>query len=298
MRTILSNKISNSAINDEDFLLLTGDHGYALFDEIRTNRPDQFVNVGIMEQALISMASGLSKVNFKPVCYGLASFVPIRVLEQIKFDVCLPKLPVKMIGDGAGLIYTHLGNSHLCAEDMAALMPLPHIEIYAPGDKEEMRICYDEFYNSDNPAYMRVGKCDNPNINEEKLVSTEPYFTHKADTKICFVSSGAMLGTVNKFAKEMNVSHVSVMKLKPISNNLISMLKEFDHIIFFEEHVRKGGVVSAVTDLFIDHNEPLPKIDYFCLNSSFIDKAGTYQYALSEHGISIEQMRTRLNDIL
>ncbi|PIK14699.1 hypothetical protein [Halobacteriovorax sp. JY17] len=298
MRTILSNLISSAAVNDENFLLLSGDHGYALFDELRKSRPEQFVNVGIMEQGLVSMSAGLAKVGFKPMCYGLASFVPIRVLEQIKFDICLPKLPIKLIGDGAGLIYTHLGNSHLCAEDIGALMPLPHIEIYAPGDKEEMRICYNEFYSSNMPAYLRVGKCDNPNVNTEELSSTAPYFTHKSDEKVCFISSGAMLGTVHSFAKERGISHISVMKLKPLSINLLEMIKDFDHIIFFEEHTRKGGLVSAVTDLAVDHNQPLPKIDYFCLNSSFIEKAGTYQYALSEHGISIEQMKARLTEIL
>ncbi len=298
MRTILSNLISSSAVNNENFLLLSGDHGYALFDELRKCKPDQFVNVGIMEQALVSMSAGLSKVGFRPMCYGLASFVPIRVLEQIKFDICLPKLPIKLIGDGAGLIYTHLGNSHLCAEDIGALMPLPYIEIYAPGDKEEMRICYNEFYSSDMPAYLRVGKCDNPNVNTEELKNTEPYFTHKSTSKTCFISSGAMLGTVNSFAKERDVSHISVMKLKPLSNSILDMIKDFDHIVFFEEHTRKGGLVSAVTDLAVDQHQSLPKIDYFCLNSSFIEKAGTYQYALSEHGISIEQMRERLSQIL
>ena len=298
MRSILSNLISNSAVNDENFLLLSGDHGYALFDELRKTKPKQFVNVGIMEQALISMSAGLSKVGFKPMCYGLASFVPIRVLEQIKFDICLPKLPIKMIGDGAGLIYTHLGNSHLCAEDIAALMPLPHIEIFAPGDKEEMRVCFEEFYSSNLPAYLRVGKCDNLNVNTTKLKSTIPYFTNKTDSKVCFISSGAMLGTANKLSIKHNVSHISVMKLKPISNTILEMIKGFDHIVFFEEHVRKGGVVSAVTDIAIDHNQQLPKIDYFCLNSSFIEKAGTYQYAMSEHGISIEQMESRLTQIL
>lgn len=298
MRTILSNLISSSAINNKDFLLLSGDHGYALFDEIRSNKPDQFVNVGIMEQALISMSAGLSKVGFKPMCYGLASFVPIRVLEQIKFDICLPKLPVKMIGDGAGLIYTHLGNSHLCAEDIGALMPLPSIEIYAPGDKEEMRVCYEEFYSSNLPAYLRVGKCDNPNVNLKPLKSTSPYFTHKSESKVCFISSGAMLGTVHKFATERDISHISVMKLKPICESLLSMISDYNHIIFFEEHTRKGGIVSAVTDLAIDNKQALPKIDFFCLKSSFIEKAGSYQYALSEHGISINQMEKRLSELL
>ena len=179
MRGILSEEIARSAKRNDDFLLLSGDHGYALFDELRKVRPEQFLNVGIMEQAMIGIASGLFKAGYKPMCYGLSSFVPIRVLEQIKFDVSLPRIPIKIIGDGAGLVYSVLGNSHLCAEDVSCLLPLPHIEIYSPGDPEEMRICYQEFSSSKNPAYLRVGKSDNPVVNTTLRGDTSPYFIHK-----------------------------------------------------------------------------------------------------------------------
>jgi len=299
MRTVLSNLISESAKNDENFLLLTGDHGYALFDEIRKTSPEKFVNVGIMEQALISTAAGLSKVGYKPLCYGLASFVPIRVLEQIKFDLCLSNNPVKIIGDGAGLIYTNLGNSHYCGEDMSVLSPLEGIEIYSPGDPEEMRICYKEFISSDVPAYLRVGKCDNPKFNEVPLTSTKPYFTNKTNSnEICLVSTGAMLGIANQFSKEFNVSHLSIMKIKTIDKEALDHLKSFKHIIFFEEHVRKGGLTSAVTDLFIDSNTTLPKVTSYSLKNSFVSKAGSHQYALSEHGLATDQLRINLKCII
>lgn len=299
MRTVLSNLISQSAINDENFLLLTGDHGYALFDEIRKSSPDKFVNVGIMEQALISTAAGLSKVGFKPLCYGLASFVPIRVLEQIKFDLCLSNNKVKIIGDGAGLIYTNLGNSHYCGEDMAVLSPLEGIEIYSPGDAEEMRICYEEFINSNFPAYLRVGKCDNPSVNTKPLKTTKPYFTNTTSNKeICLVSTGAMLGVSHKLAKEFNLCHMSIMKIKTLDISALEQLSEFKHIVFFEEHVRKGGLTSAVTDLFIDSNTTLPKVTSFSLKNSFVNRAGSHQYALSEHGISNEQLHTKLKSII
>lgn len=299
MRTVLSNLISNSALSDENFLLLTGDHGYALFDEIRRTSPEKFVNVGIMEQALISTAAGLSKVGFKPLCYGLASFVPIRVLEQIKFDLCLPNLPVKIIGDGAGLIYTNLGNSHYCGEDMSVLSPLENIEIYSPGDPEEMRICYNEFISSNTPSYLRVGKCDNPKVNQTPLNSTKPYFTRLAsNSDICFVSTGAMLGVANSLALEFDISHLSIMKIKMLDPNTMNLLKDYKHIIFFEEHVRKGGLTSAVTDQFIDANVTLPKITSFSLKNSFVSKAGTHQYALSEHGISTQQLREKLKCLI
>ncbi len=299
MRYILSNKISESAKKDKNTLLLTGDHGYALFDEIRKYCSDQFVNVGIMEQALISIAAGLSRVGFKPICYGLSAFVPTRVLEQIKFDVVLPQLPIKIIGDGAGLIYSTLGNSHFCAEDMNTLSSLPHIEVYSPGDPQEMSICYDDFFQSQEPAYLRVGKSDNPSVNIKPLKSTSPYYTHRSENKeACLVSTGALLGLVHSCSKEHNLSHLSVMKIKPLAKETVNELSQYKKLIVFEEHVRQGGLLSAITNLFVDTQTQLPLIESFCLNSSFTKKTGSYQYALSEHGMSNEQIQARLRDIL
>jgi transketolase len=299
MRIILSRKISESAKNNKSTLLLTGDHGYALFDELRKTNPDQFINVGIMEQALISMSAGLAKVGFKPICYGLSAFVPTRVLEQIKFDVVLPQLPIKIIGDGAGLIYTTLGNSHFCAEDINTLSSLPHIEIYSPGDPEEMSICYDEFMQSKHPAYLRVGKSDNPKVNNSPLKNTDPYYTHKSDdAESCFVSTGAMLGLVHNCAKGHKVSHLSVMKIKPMAKEIVKELSQYKKLFIFEEHVRQGGLLSAITNLFVDAQVNLPVIESFCLNSSFTKKAGSYQYAMSEHNMSNEQIQSRLRDLL
>ncbi len=298
MREVLSRVIADKAQRDKDFLLLTGDHGYALFDELRSRASEKFINVGIMEQALISMAAGLAKVGYKPMCYGLASFVPIRVLEQIKFDVCLGKLPVKIIGDGAGLVYTHLGNSHLCAEDISALSCLPDIEIYSPGDKEEMRVCFDEYAASDNPAYLRVGKCDTPNINDASLPTSLPYFTHKTSSKDLFISTGAMLGVVHGFAKEFKTNHLSIMRVKPLHTEVLKMISGYERIFFFEEHVKRGGMMTALIELMLENNLPIPKVESFHLNSSFIHKAGKYQFAMAQHGISVDQMKARLSKLI
>ncbi len=298
MREVLSEMIAQSAQNNPNFVLMTGDHGYALFDKIRTVKPESFINVGIMEQGLISLAAGMAKTGFKPMCYGLAAFIPLRVLEQIKFDVCLPNLPIKMIGDGAGLVYTILGSSHQCAEDITVLRSLPDIEIYSPGDPEEMRVCYREFSTSENPAYLRVGKADSSDLKQSELKSTLPYFTNKTSSKTCIISTGAMLGIANKIAKDKNVSHLSIMRIKPLHLELVKMVESFDKIIVIEEHTRNGGLTSAITDFLIDNEAKIPVIKHFTLNSSFTKNAGSYQYALSEHGISHQQLTDSISNIL
>ena len=110
MRNAFSAALVNAARKDPRVLLLTGDHGYALFDEIRRVCPDQYVNAGVAEQNMVGVAAGLAKGGFRPVVYGLSAFVPVRVLEQIKMDVCYESLPVIFIGDGAGVVYSTLGH--------------------------------------------------------------------------------------------------------------------------------------------------------------------------------------------
>ena len=164
MRDAFSNALVAAAKKDPKVLLLTGDHGYALFDAFRKSCPDQYINCGIAEQNMVGVAAGLAKAGFKPVVYGLAAFVPIRVLEQIKIDVCYENLPVTFIGDGAGVVYAQLGTSHQSTEDIAALRGVPQISIYSPGDRFELTACAEHIVRNPGPAYHahgqgRSGRC-------------------------------------------------------------------------------------------------------------------------------------------
>ena len=104
MRETFSNKLLKIASANSKVLLLSGDHGYGLFNSLRAEKPSQFINMGVAEQNMVGVAAGLSRVGFKPIVYGLSAFIPIRVLEQIKLDVCHDNLPVIFIGDGAGFV--------------------------------------------------------------------------------------------------------------------------------------------------------------------------------------------------
>lgn len=297
MREILSQSLVELAMNDDSFLLLSGDHGYALFDPLRTHAPEKFVNVGIMEQSMVGMAAGLVAVGYRPIVYGLSAFVPMRVLEQIKLDICFSKSPVKLIGDGAGVVYSYLGNSHFCTEDVGALMTMPHLEIYTPGDSNEMAVCLKHFYSSNNPGYLRVGKSDNPETGV-KPKSISPYFTNNSDSSICIVSMGSMNGISAELAREFNISHLSVMQVKPIDQDIVNMVKGFDRLIFIEEHHKYGGLKSIVFDAFSEQQIQIPSSEHYCFGDKFIEKCGSYQYALSEHGLSFVDLKNRLTKSL
>src|SRR5438309_1736506 len=112
MREAFSKSLVEAGVRDQRVLLLTGDHGYALFDEFRRVCPAQYINAGVAEQNMVGVAAGLAKGGFRPIVYGLSAFVPIRVLEQIKLDVCYEQLPVLLDRKSTRLNSSHSSISY------------------------------------------------------------------------------------------------------------------------------------------------------------------------------------------
>ncbi len=158
MRT-LSNRSSTAAQADPRIVLLTGDHGYALFDEFRRVCPSQYINAGVAEQNMVGVAAGLAKGGFRPIVYGLSAFVPVRVLEQIKLDVCYEHLPVVFIGDGAGVVYGTSVEPSKHRGRCGAAGAAAHA-ILSPADAHEMTACMDLALATESPVYLRMGKAD------------------------------------------------------------------------------------------------------------------------------------------
>jgi transketolase len=301
MREVLSQLLVRSAVEDPDFVVLSGDHGYALFDALRREKPGQFINAGVAEQAMVGTAAGLARVGFKPVVYGLAAFVPIRVLEQIKLDVCFSGLPVIFLGDGAGLVYSTLGASHQAAEDLACLRPLPGIRIFSPCDAEELTACYREARASGGPCYIRVGKSDRASVHDTPLASTAAHFVRRPkDAAHCLVASGAMVDPCARIAAELGLACLSVPRIKPFDDGIFELLRPFRQAIVVEEHSAVGGLASAIMDasLRAEDRAPLPRLRGLALEEKFSKLCGSHQFALSEHALDDVRLKSRVREFV
>lgn len=295
MRDRLSQLLCDAASNRPDVIVLSGDHGYSLFDQIRTQHPRCFLNVGVTEQAMIGYASGLCKVGFFPIVYGLASFVPIRVLEQIKLDLCLSKAPSIILGDGAGLVYSTLGNSHHCAEDIAALRPLPHIRIYSPCDKMELSVCFAEALTYAGPSYIRIGKCDRPVVHSSPLQNTDCHITTASSRKkTCLISTGSMVSIADRIAQKHDFLSISVPRIKPFDHAIDQMIGDCGTVFVLEEHSRHGGLGSCIAECLCEHRRTIPHLHVLSLKERFAQHCGSHQYALSEHDLSDAQIEAEI----
>lgn len=296
MRAAFSDTLVRLAKADPNVLLLTGDHGYALFDDFRRECPAQYINAGIAEQNMVGMAAGLARAGFRPFVYGLSAFIPVRVVEQIKLDVAHDQLPVILIGDGAGFVYSHLGTSHQSTEDIACTRALPHLSVYSPADRFEVTACMALAYQAKAPVYLRMGKSDRgdvhmaaPQAKVGRLLEVKPGQTGD----VVFIATGSLVRTAMDIAADSypDAAVWSAPFIKPIDGQQVATIcAQSRAVIVLEEHSVLGGLGSVITEIAAEF-APV-RILRVGVQDRFSHHCGTYEYLLQEHGLdraAIEQ---------
>lgn len=298
MRAAFSDTLVRLAQADPNVLLLTGDHGYALFDAFRKACPNQYINAGIAEQNMVGMSAGLSRAGFRPFVYGLSAFIPVRVIEQIKLDVAHDELPVVFIGDGAGFVYSHLGTSHQSTEDIACTRAIPNLSVYSPADRFEVAACMELAYHSKSAVYLRIGKSDRGDVHATpevlsncdlaqvgQLIEVRPNKI-EGRSPIAFIATGSMVRTATEIADE-NYPRAAVWSapfIKPINDAQVAAIcRQNDVVVVLEEHSVLGGLGSLVSEIA---SEKAPtRILRIGVNDRFSQHCGSYEYLLKEHGL-------------
>lgn len=298
MRDRLSKCLVEAAQRDPRIILLTGDHGYALFDAFRQHCPDQYINAGIAEQNMIGMAAGLARAGFRPIVYGLSAFVPVRVLEQIKLDLAHDELPVLLLGDGAGFVYSHLGTSHQSTEDIACLRAVPNVTIFSPADAAELELCFDLALQHGGTSYMRIGKADRASIHVAPIADYHPGdlvpVRRQPDRDLSLIATGSMVSAATRIAKELAGAEVwSVPTLKPLNaDQLADIASGTRTIVTLEEHSVLGGLGAAVCEIL---SERAPtRVVRIGVDDRFSKLCGTYDYLLREHRLDDAAIMTRI----
>jgi transketolase len=300
MRAAFSAALVKIALDDERVLLLTGDHGYALFDDFRRACPGQYINAGVAEQNMVGVAAGLAKGGFRPIVYGLSAFVPVRVLEQIKLDVCYEELPVTFIGDGAGVVYSTLGSSHQSTEDVAALRALPHIAVLSPADAQEMAGCMELAAQARGPVYLRMGKAD---LGEVHAAPPQIEWGHllclqAGEGPLAWIATGSTVKTALAVAAEWPGSEVySAPCIKPLSTEQVADLcRRHQAVVVLEEHSVYGGLGSAVAE--IAAAEAPTWVCRVGIRDRFSKCCGSYGYLMIEHGLDGPSVAEQVRDFL
>lgn len=151
-------KLTDLAEKDPKIILIIGDVGFSYIEQFKERFPNQFINVGALEQAMMGVAVGMATCGFKPYVYTMKNFILLRPLEQVRNDICYGNANVKLAGVGGSAAYKFLGFSHNLAEgeEEKILSTLPNIINYFPKTEEECSQQIEQEYQRVGPAYFSI----------------------------------------------------------------------------------------------------------------------------------------------
>lgn len=256
MRISFFASISQEAKNNKNIFVLTGDLGYKLFDHFRDSFPERFIDVGIAEQNMIGIASGLALSGKKVYCYSIAPFLVMRAFEQIRVDVAYHNADVKLIGVGGGISYGMEGYTHFGLEDLALMRSLPNMTVVAPADAYEAQAFARISCEYDCPMYIRLGKngekpiCKSiPDIQLGKAVKLHD----GKDIAVFAIGNMVHVGMlVVDMLKKRGISPtiINMHTLKPLDVEAVLRIASTHGTIFsLEEHIIDGGLGSAIAEV-------------------------------------------------
>ena len=291
-RAVMCEVLKEAAAKDRDVVVLCSDsRGSGSMTSFADTFPAQFVEVGIAEQNLVSIAAGLASCGKKAFAASPASFISTRSYEQCKVDCAYSNINVKLIGISGGVSYGALGMTHHSAQDIAAMSAIPGMRVYLPSDRHQTRKLFEALLQDDQTAYIRLGRNPVEDVYEENNV---PFEMNKATVlaegaDVLLVACGEMVKPIQDAAKLLNEQGISTGAMdmycvKPLDKEgLLKAAKGKKLIVTVEEHAPFGGLGSMVAQV-ISTNDPKKVINLALPDSPVI--TGTSQEVFDYYGLN------------
>lgn len=260
MRTPFVEFACRAAERDPRLVLLTGDLGFMVLEPFRDRFPDRFFNVGVAEQNMIGVATGLAEAGFLPFAYSIAPFASLRPLEFIRNGPVLHGLPVRIVGMGMGFDYGHAGPSHYGTEDVAVLRSFAGLRIVIPADAKQATTALEATWDLPGPTYYSLSKDDRlvvPGLDGRYEPGRLQVVRRGQD--VALIAMGSLAGEAVHAAEELaalgiqaTVAVVSGFHPDPV-DDVLDLLGEFDHAVSVEAQAVSGGLASFLGLTLAEH---------------------------------------------
>jgi transketolase len=294
MRNKCLEMIYKLAKKNKKIVFVGSDLGAGVLDEFKKKLPDRFFMEGISEQYLTGMVAGLAKEGFIPYFNTIATFLTRRNFEQNMIDLGLHNLPVRLIGNGGGLVYAALGPTHQAIEDISIMRSIPNMKILAPCDSNEMEKLMPQTCDDKNPIYIRLAKGGDEVVTKEKKnlkIGKAILFNDPKD--VLFITTGITTQECLKACvqlKKINLKSGVLHNgtIKPIDQKSIIKYCNYSKFVFtVEEHLVSGGLGSIVLEaLNLNKSKSISKIHRIGIKNQFVKKYGSQEELLNYCGLS------------
>jgi len=224
MRRQFKDTVTDLAGHDDRVVVILGDISHYLFSAFQEKHPSRFYNMGICENALISVSAGLSAQGFHPFVHTIAPFITERSLEQIKLDMCYNEFGGNILSCGSSFDYAWDGATHHCYGDLAILRLLPGMEVIQPGSRQELDVLLRSQYNNGRPTYFKLS--DHPHAIDVDVRFGKGVVIKDAASPLTVVTAGPLLANVLEACKDLSVNVLYFPTIKPIDKELIARYRD------------------------------------------------------------------------
>lgn len=292
MRDNFVRQLSDLARSDPRIFLMTADLGFKVLDAFVEEFPNQYLNVGVAEQNMIGLATGLAMQGRVVFCYSIGNFPTLRCLEQIRNDACYHDANVKVVSVGGGFSYGPLGISHHATEDLAIMRALPKMTIAVPGDQWETREATKALAATPGTCYLRLDKSSAPataRANEVFSIGKARLIRDGSD--VTLIATGGILGPTLEAADSLVEQGItcrvlSMHTIKPFdTDSVLRACRETGGIVTVEEHTVHGGLGSLVAETCMDAGVKPDVFRRIGLRAGFSSIVGTQEYLRREYGM-------------
>lgn len=290
MRTETIDVLTAYACNHPDVMLLTADLGYSVLERFADTLPDQYLNVGVCEQAMAGIAAGLALTGRRVVLYSIANFPTLRCLEQLRNDVCYHNLPVTVIAVGGGLAYGAQGYTHHGVEDLGIMAMLPNIAVACPADPHEAMALLPQLLERRRPAYLRLGRAGEPVLHApDTPVTLGQAIWLRSGTDVALLATGPILHRALQAAERLEARGISAgvasfPSIRPLDTQVIAQAgASYRAVLTVEEHSVEGGFGSRVAETLLMTGRPV-RFGKFGVTDALRGQIGSQSWLLDQLG--------------
>jgi transketolase len=274
-----------------DMVFLTGDLGFMALEALQAAMGPRFINAGVAEQNMVSVAAGLARQGLETWVYSIAPFLYARPFEQIRNDIAFHGLPVKLIGNGGGYGYGVMGPTHHAIEDYGVLLTLPHMRAYVPVFDQDIEAVIDRAGAAQGPAYIRLGRGEPPKGYE--VPSYAPWRQLVAGDGPVLVAVGPLGGAYIDAARAMppsarpNLWAVAELplELNPLPAELAAQITGSGELHVAEEHVQRGSFGAELALALVQQGRAPQRFVHHHARSHRYERYGSQGYLRVQSGL-------------
>lgn len=299
MRNAFRDAIATRGKASSSLVFLTGDLGFMALEPVRDSLGPRFINAGIAEQNMVGVAAGLARSGLEAWVYSIAPFVYARPFEQVRNDVCLHRLPVKLVANGGGYAYGAMGPTHHALEDYGVMSALPFMKCYVPAFDQDLEAVVSLVGDHPHPAYLRLGRGEPPP--EWRSPAYAPWRQLCDGSGPVMVAVGPMAGLVLEAALRLNAkARPQVwaacefpLQEAPPPPELVAALADRD-VWVVEEHVRQGSAAQMILIWLAERDIKPRAFRHICALGYPSGRYGNQNWHRRECGLDADSLYTAL----